>query len=504
MHSATDSQLFQLAFDNAAIGMAMVMLDGSWSKVNGALCEIVGYTAEELYQLTFQDITHPKDLATDLGYVQQTLAGERQGYQMEKRYIHKQGHTIWVQLNVSLARDEAGNPVFFVSQIQDISDRKRLEKEIRTRGRRLNAFFEAASSAGVGFCIYDEQRRFLQINQALADINGASVEAHISRTTADVLPSLADTIEPLIVQVQSARQPVLNVEITGETPRQPGKTLTWLASYFPIKTSPSQAQVGVIVVDISDRKQMEQTLKEINQELARSNRELENFAYVASHDLQEPLRKIQAFGDRLQDKYGAVLDKRGSDYLRRMRNASERMQTLIHDLLRFSRITTKTLPHKSVNLNQVVTGVLSDLEAAIVEIQGEVEVDPLPMVYADSLQMRQLLQNLIGNALKFHHPQRPAKIRVYETPSEHPDQVCVAIADNGIGFDEKYLDQIFQPFQRLHGRLEYPGTGMGLAICRKIVEYHRGTITARSVANEGTTMVVTLPTRPSSPASPAP
>ncbi len=493
-----DDWLFQLAFDNAAIGIAMVMPDGRWQKVNAALCDIVGYTPEELYQLTFQDITHPNDLAADLDYLQQTLAGERQSYQMEKRYIHKLGHTIWVQLNVSLARDENEKPVYFVSQLQDISDRKRLEKEIRARGRRLNAFFEAASSAGVGFCIYDEQRRYLQVNQALANINGASIEAHENRTTADVLSDLAVIIEPLLVQVQTTRQPILNVEIVGETPQNPGKALTWLASYFPIKTSRSQAQIGVIVVDISDRKQMERTLKNINQELARSNRELENFAYVASHDLQEPLRKIQAFGDRLYTKYDEALDKRGQDYLRRMRNASERMQTLIKDLLRFSRITTKTLPHKSVDLNQIVVGVLSDLEAAIVELDGKIQVGPLPPVYADSLQMRQLFQNLIGNALKFHQPDQPPRIEVSQVSSAQADQVSIAIADNGIGFDEKYIDQIFEPFQRLHGRLEYPGTGMGLAICRKIIEYHSGSIHTSSAPNQGTTITVTLPTHPQS------
>ncbi|MGF1514552.1 MAG: PAS domain S-box protein [Elainellaceae cyanobacterium] len=496
MHSPSpvDNWLFQLAFDNAAIGIAMVMPDGRWRRVNAALCNIVGYTAEELYQLTFQDITHPKDLAIDLDYVRQTLAGERQGYQMEKRYIHKRGHMIWVQLNVSLARDADGAPIYFVSQIQDISDRKRLEKEIRQRERRLNAFFGAASSTGVGFCIYDEKRRYLQINQALADVGEAAIETCVGKTTADVLPTLAETIEPLLIQVQTSRKPILNAEITGESPQHPGKTMTWLASYFPIRTSPSQTQVGMIIFDISSRKQMEFTLKGINQELARSNQELENFAYVASHDLQEPLRKIQAFGDRLQIKYSQVLDERGSDYLRRMRNASERMQTLIRDLLRFSRITTKTLPYKFVNLNQVVVGVLSDLEAATVEINAQILVGPLPAVYADSLQMRQLFQNLIANSLKFHYPDRPPKIEVSQLPSESLDQVRIAIADNGIGFDEKYRSQIFDPFQRLHGRLDYPGTGMGLAICRKIAEYHSGNITAHSVPNEGTTMVVTLPT----------
>ncbi|MEO0406739.1 MAG: PAS domain S-box protein [Cyanobacteria bacterium P01_A01_bin.135] len=492
-----DDRLFQLAFEQSAIGMAMVMPNGEWRKVNPALCSILGYTSEELHSMTFQDITHPKDLDIDLSYVHETLAGDRQGYQMEKRYIHKQGHVVWAQLNVSLARNAQGQPMFFISQIQDISDRKQLERELSARGRRLTAFFDAASSAQVGFCIYDEQRRFIQINQALAEINGVAVEAHTGKTTAEVLPDLTEIVEPLLLKVQATKEPILNVEIVGQTPRYLGVDSTWLASYFPIKISPSRVQVGVIVIDISERKRMEQALQNINQELARSNRELENFAYVASHDLQEPLRKIQTFGDRLQVKYGDSLEEKGKDYLRRMQSAAARMRVLIQDLLSFSRITTAAHPREKVSLNSVVAGVLSDLEATIVERNGQLHVGSLPEVHADALQMRQLFQNLIGNALKFHKPQGSPQVQVRQVPSHRDSYISVEISDNGIGIDEKYASQIFQPFQRLHGRSTYPGTGMGLAICRKIAEHHNGAITVSSAPGKGCTMVVMLPTESS-------
>ena len=488
-----DDQLFKLAFEQAAIGMAMVMPDGRWCKVNAALCRILGYTAEELYGMTFQDVTHPKDLDTDLNYVRETLAGARLSYQMDKRYIHKQGHIIWVQLNVSLARNSAGQPMYFISQIQDISHRKQLERELSARERRLTAFFDAASSAQVGFCIYDEQRRFIQINQALAEINGVAAEAHIDKTTAEVLPTLTEIIEPLLMKVQLTKGPILNVEIVGHTPRYPDIDRTWLASYFPIKVSSSRIQVGVIVIDISDRKQMEQALYNINRELSRSNRELENFAYVASHDLQEPLRKIQTFGDRLQVKCGDMLSEQGGDYLRRMQGAAARMQILIQDLLSFSRITTAAHPREKVDLNSVVAGVLSDLEAFIVEQGGQLTIGDLPEVHADAVQMRQLFQNLISNALKFHQPYSPPHVQVHQVSSSRASYINVAVSDNGIGFDEKYVSRIFQPFQRLHGRSAYPGTGMGLAICRKIAEHHNGSITVHSSPGQGCTMVVTLP-----------
>ena len=238
-------------------------------------------------------------------------------------------------------------------------------------------------------------------------------------------------------------------------------------------------------------------LRQLNTELQRSNQELQEFAYVASHDLQEPLRKIQAFGNLLQEEHGEAIGE-GKLYLDRMRNAASRMQILINDLLMFSRVTTKALPFTAVDLNVIARDVVGDLEALIVATQGKVEIGSLPIIDADPLQMRQLLQNLIGNALKFHKPDVlpvvhvSAEMREDEQTGEQ--QCLLSIQDNGIGFDEKYLDRIFIVFQRLHGRGEYEGTGIGLAVVRKIVERHGGTITAQSAIGEGATFLVTLPT----------
>ncbi|MGH8592526.1 MAG: sensor histidine kinase [Gammaproteobacteria bacterium] len=249
--------------------------------------------------------------------------------------------------------------------------------------------------------------------------------------------------------------------------------------------------------------ELERQVKERTLELERSNRELQDFAFVASHDLQEPLRKIQAFGGRLKDKYAEALEGQGRDYLERMQNAARRMQTLINDLLALSRVTTKAQPFVPVALEEVARQVVGDLEARIEETGGHVEVGPLPAIEADPLQMRQLLQNLISNALKFHLPQQPPLVRVHgaiieggEALAEHTaaNGSCqIAVQDNGIGIDEQYLDRIFTPLQRLHARGEYEGTGMGLAVCRKIVEQHGGRITATSTLGQGATFLVTLP-----------
>ncbi len=244
-------------------------------------------------------------------------------------------------------------------------------------------------------------------------------------------------------------------------------------------------------------------LGEAVESLRRSNRELEQFASVASHDLQEPLRKIQAFGDRLQTRCAQELGEQGRDYLQRVLASAGRMRSLIDALLSFSRITTKAQPFVTVDLMLTAQDVVSDLEGLIERNGGQVEVAPLPTLEADPLQMRQLIQNLIGNGLKFARPGEPPVVRVesrlLEAGNENGEAVgerCeIAVSDNGIGFEEVYLDRIFELFQRLHGRQEYEGTGMGLAICRKIVERHGGTITARSAPGCGAKFLVTLPLR---------
>jgi light-regulated signal transduction histidine kinase (bacteriophytochrome) len=246
-------------------------------------------------------------------------------------------------------------------------------------------------------------------------------------------------------------------------------------------------------------------LRSYAEQLQRSNRELQDFAHVASHDLQEPLRKVSSFGERLRTKYGDALGEQGLDYLRRMEGATVRMQGLIEDLLALSQVTTQGRPFGPVDLGEVVRGVISDLEAALEESGGRVEVGEMPTIDADRAQMRQLFQNLIGNAVKFRRPGAAPMVRVRARvlPERRAGaraggapggELCrTTVEDNGIGFDEQYLGRIFAPFERLHGRGSYEGAGMGLAICRKVVERHGGEIIAQSAPGQGATFVVTLP-----------
>jgi signal transduction histidine kinase len=240
----------------------------------------------------------------------------------------------------------------------------------------------------------------------------------------------------------------------------------------------------------------------LGRELARSNTELEQFAYVASHDLQEPLRKVIAFASRLQAVLGGSLDRRGEDYLQRLEGAAARMQQLINDLLGFSRLASQARSFAPTDLNQVVEAAASSLEDQLGRTGGRVEAGELPVVEGDASQLGQLMQNLISNGLKFRRPGVSPVVRVSSAAGPEGWAV-IRVADNGIGIEPQHREQIFRPFQRLHGRSEYEGSGMGLAICAKVVHRHGGEIRVESGEEGGAVFVVELPLRQGAEPSPA-
>lgn len=243
--------------------------------------------------------------------------------------------------------------------------------------------------------------------------------------------------------------------------------------------------------EITARKNADEQLRVYADQLERSNRELQDFASIAAHDLQEPLRKIQTFGDRLSTRFGAQLPEDGQDYLRRMIDSAKRMRRLIDDLLTYSRVGTQGKEFTPVDLNVILTQVLSDLEVRIEQTHACVEFESLPTVLADPSQMGQLFLNLILNGLKFHKKDQAPRVSI--RGEVEGNVVVLRVKDEGIGFEMKYLDRIFTIFQRLHGRHEYEGTGVGLAVCRRIVERHHGTITAVSEPGSGAEFVIRLP-----------
>ena len=246
-------------------------------------------------------------------------------------------------------------------------------------------------------------------------------------------------------------------------------------------------------------------------ELNRSNQELAEFAYIASHDLQEPLRKIQSFGTLLVEQFARELNPTAQDLVQRMHHAAERMHVLIKDILAYSRLNTHHQPFHQVDLNVLLQEVLGDLELTICEKKAQVFIDFLPSIHGNPLHLRLLFQNLLSNTLKFIAPDRPPHVRVsasevtiFDIPvpmrQREPSYLAISVEDNGIGFDERYHNRIFQLFQRLHGKDQYAGTGIGLTICKKVAEMHGGTIAAQSQPGQGATFTVYLPQSVSVPA----
>ncbi|HXG48613.1 MAG TPA: ATP-binding protein [Methylomirabilota bacterium] len=375
---------------------------------------------------------------------------------------------------------------------------------------KLQRLYESIlNSVGEGIYGLDLHGRMTFVNPAAARLTGRTVEELVGKPEQEILRAGQAagclTEQGLKLDAQGNYLPEQTFI------RKDGTRFPVEYTRAPLREGDRLVGAVVLFKDITERKRADEALARKAAELARSNAELEQFAYVASHDLQEPLRKIQAFGERLKARCDAANLADGRDYLERMQNASARMQTLINDLLTFSRVISASQPFVPVDLNAVIKEVLCDLEVRIEQTRAIIEVGPLPEVQADPLQMRQLFQNLIGNALKFQTPGTPPIVKIAGRVVKDPlaldlkavgeSGLCeITVRDNGIGFDEKYLDKIFAVFQRLHGRSEYEGTGVGLAVCRRIMERHGGTITARSRPGQGATFIVQFPIRPPSPA----
>jgi len=357
---------------------------------------------------------------------------------------------------------------------------------------------------GVNIVRIDRQElagsRFLFLNEEAWKQGGVDPDAWVGRTFGEAMPDALDLPEEsnfprAYARVVASGEPEV-LEIRYGQANMP-------ESVFNLHCTPLGDDLCALLYEnITARRRAEERVKQHLDELARSNRELEQFAYVASHDLQEPLRTLLGFGGLLVKHAGEGLDDRSRGYLERMQDAAERMQRLINDLLELSRVSTHGRPFDSIELDDVVQVVLSDLETRIEGSGGRVVVQPLPRIHADALQMRQLFQNLVGNALKFHHPDRPPRVEVTVEPEAEGLGAGggwrFRVRDNGIGFDADEAERIFEPFRRLHGRASYEGTGIGLAICMKITQRHGGSILASSQPGQGACFEVLLPSAPPS------
>lgn len=407
----------------------------------------------------------------------------------------KDGSIFWVDTTIVPLLDANNEPYQYISIRFDITERKRVDLALAAATERELAVIRNAPEV---ICTIDADGNFVSMNPASLKMWGYDPKELIGGSYLALV--VAEDVQKTI---DSAAGNMFGRELTGFESRYRHKDGSIISLMWTSHWSEDEQLMFAVAHDITARKRSEDELRNFAVQLKRSNAELQDFASVASHDLQEPLRKIQAFGDRLKNKCGEDLGDDGLGYLERMQDAASRMQILINDLMTFARVTITAKPFEPVDLRLVALGVLSDLETRIETTKGRVEIGDLGTIDADQTQMRQLIQNLIGNALKFGRAGVPPIVKIsgrVEPNRPAPDGLGgtsdnykLIVEDNGIGFEPKYVDRIFKMFQRLHGRSEYDGTGIGLAVCRKITERHGGTISAESVPERGTTFTVDLP-----------
>lgn len=382
----------------------------------------------------------------------------------------------------------------------DITELKLRELEMLRISQQLHAknihFDTALTNMVQGLCMFDKEQRLIVVNRRYLEIYGFSADVVKPGITLRGLMEYSVSLgnytkdeadRALLERNDPAR---LSTRTTIKQRLKDGRIIAVMNEPMPDGGTIATYQ------DITEVEQNAETMLQYTQKLEHSNRELIDFAYVASHDLQEPLRKIEAFGDRLIKKYSDILPDDGKMFVDRMHNAATRMRRLINDLLSYSRVTTNAKPFQNVNLGDLLTDVLSDLQIRIEESNARIESEILPSIEGDPTQLRQLIQNLLSNALKFRKPDVSPMIKIKaDKPSSNLGlpQLTLTIEDNGIGFDNQFKDQIFTIFQRLHSRNEYEGTGIGLATCRKIVERHGGFILASGEPGQGSKFTITIP-----------
>lgn len=485
--------------DTAIDGIITIDNQGIIETVNPAAAGIFGYMPEEIIGHNVKILMPEPDHSQHDTYIEnynRTGIGQIIGKGREVVGRKKNGALFPFLLSISEVKLKGKK--IFTGIIHNITELKIAEAALRESENKINAIIYAAVD---GIITIDKRGIMEMVNPSAARLFGYEATELLGKSINMLMPepdsSNHDGYMHRYHQTGERRIIGIGREVTGK--RKDGTLFPFFLSISEVKLADRTVYTG-FVHDITKQKISEERLRRYAAELERSNLELQDFAYVSSHDLQEPLRKIQAFGDRLKTKDYPHLSEQGKDYLERMLNAASRMQNLINDLLSFSRVTSKAKPFVPVDLDQVLDEVLSDLEIAVERAQAEIIRSPLPTIEAEPTQMRQLFQNLISNAIKFRKDNEKPIINIYAkhiqkkahltaTPGDEVTEIY--IEDNGIGFDEKYLDRIFNIFQRLEGQ-KYEGSGIGLAICRKIAIRHGGDIMAKSKPGVGTRFIITL------------
>ena len=430
---------------------------------------------------------YPKKLAAKFSADERTIIESgRPRINREEAGMDQAGNWMWFLSTKVPLRDSKGKTVGIVGSSRDITWNKRAEEALRD-SRAL--YYSLVESLPVNVFRKDLAGKFSFGNRLFCETLGKPLEEIIGKTDFDLFPKeLAEKYRGDDKAVGETREVFEDIE---EHQKPDGERIYVEVLKAPVYNSRGEV-VGIqgIFWDVTEKKRAEEELKRTAAELTRSNAELEQFAYIASHDLQEPLRMVASYTQLLAKRYKNKLDSDADDFIEYVVDGASRMRVLIDDLLTYSRIGTHGRPFEPTDCEEVLERVFANLQMAIHESGAIVTHNHLPTVTADPSQLEQLLQNLIRNAIKFHSEEPP---RVHVSAEENATEWLFSVRDNGIGIDPEYANRIFVIFQRLHGRGEYPGTGIGLAVCKKIVQRHGGRIWVESQPGKGSTFYFTIP-----------
>ena len=495
-------QRFRGAFDNSPMGMALVALDGRWLQVNKSLCDMLGYSETELIARSFQGVTHPADLGRNMDVFERVRAGRIDRYRIEKRYLRKDGETVWVVVTSALVRSAAGEPLYLVSQVQDVTAAKQAEAALRDSEGRFRTAFDSAATA---MALVSPEGRYMQVNRAFCEMLGYSEQELLALDfRAVTLPedvaafaelrrrALAGEIQRYQIEKRYRHKDgrVVWVELTSALHRDDDGRVMYNISHMQDITERKRV-VDALRASEEEVRRINADLLQRAAELEAANRELESFSYSVSHDLRGPLRAMAGFSHALVEDYAAQLDPRARDFLGRIRAGALRISDLLDALLELARVTRAEMKRETVDLSLLARAHAHELARQHPERAVGFVIADGAVVQGDARLLGALMHNLLDNAWKFTERRERATIE-FGVARQPDGRTAYFVRDNGAGFDMAYAGKLFTAFQRLHSQAEYPGTGIGLASVQRIAQRHGGKVWAEGEPGRGATFYFTL------------